>query len=279
MTEARLLALAAAGAGVFGAWDLLNVIERARLSAWLAQAVAPLARAAREGREPSAAERRRLAVLAAGALLAAGWIVAGWAAGAAATVAAPLLAGAVVRVRRRRYVEAVRAGAAPTARALAAALAGGRSVRGAVAEAAAEARGPAGHELRVAAAALAVGEPTEPVLERLRSRAGGGPWDTLIAALLLQRDAGGDLAALLRGLAASLEDATRAERDARAATAQSRMTAWIVCGLPLLAAALAELGSPGFVVGLLGNPLSAVLTVLAAMLQAAAVIAIRRLTR
>lgn len=279
MTEARVLAFAAAGAGVLGAWEVLAAVERVRLTGWIRQAVAPLARAAREGREPSPPERRRLVALASGALLAGGWLIGGVAAGALAAAAGPAAAAALIRRRRRRYVASVRAGAPATARATAAALAAGRSVRAAVADAAADVPGPAGHELRAAAAALAVGEATEPVLDRLRARAGGGPWDTLVAALLLQRDAGGDLAALLRGLAASLEESGRAERDARAATAQSRTTAWIVAGLPLLAAAVAELGSPGFLAGLLANPLSVALTGLAVLLQLAAVAAIRRLTR
>lgn len=279
MSEARVLALAAAGAGVLGTWELLAAVERARVTAWLQRALLPLDRAARQGRVPSAPERRRLALLFAAALLAAGWLVSGLLAGLAAAVAGPAVAGAIVKRRRRRYVLAVRAGAAACARAIAAALAAGRSVRGAIADAAADAPGPAGNELRLAAQALAVGEATEPVLERLRARTGGGPWDTLVAALMLQRDAGGDLAALLRGLAASLEASARAERDAHAATAQSRATAWIVGGLPLAAATLAELGSPGFIAGLLSTPISALLAGMAALLQAAAILWIRRLTR
>ena len=279
MSEARVLAFSAAAAGVFGAWDVLGAVEGARITAWLQRALAPLRSAGAEGREPSAPERRRLALLAATALLAGGWLLAGPLAGALLAVAGPALSGMVVRTRRRRYARAVRAGAAEAARAMAAALAAGRSVRAAVGEAAADVGGPAGHELRAAAHALSVGEATEPVLDRLRRRAGGGPWDTLVAALLLQRDAGGDLAGLLRGVAASLEEAARAERDAHAATAQSRATAWIVAGLPAAAAALAELGSPGFIIGLLGNPLSAALTLCALLLQVAALVAIRRLTR
>ena len=81
--------------------------------------------------------------------------------------------------------------------------------------------------------------------------------------MLLQRDAGGDLAGLLRELAASGEAADRAERDARAATAQARFTAWLVVGLPFAGALLTELAAPGFAAALLANPISAWLAVLA----------------
>ena len=80
------------------------------------------------------------------------------------------------------------------------------------------------------------------MLERLRRRASGPAWDTLVAGILLQRDAGGDLAALLRELAGSLEAAARVEADARAATAQARFTARLVLGLPVGAAAAGRAG-------------------------------------
>jgi len=150
-------------------------------------------------------------------------------------------------------------------------------VRGAIAAAAAGVPGPAGHELGRAARALALGEPAAAVLERLRRRAAGPAWDTLVAGILLQRDAGGDLAGLLRDLAASLEAAARADADARAATAQARFTARLVLGLPLGAALLAELASPGFAASLLAEPAPAALVAAAAGLQVLAVLAIRRL--
>ena len=70
-------------------------------------------------------------------------------------------------------------------------------------------------------------------------------WDAMVAGILLQRDAGGDLPALLRDLARALEAAARQDRDAIAATAQARFTARIVLVLPVGAALLAELAQPG----------------------------------
>ena len=249
------------------------------MAAALVRIVEPVLRAGREGREPSAPERRRLALLSAGTLLAAGWLVGGIPVAVVAAVSGPAAALAIVRARRRRYAVELAAGAPDAARALADALAAGHSVHGALAVAAAGTRGPAGEELRRAARAVALGDPAEVALERLRARAGSRAWDAIVAGILLQRDAGGDLAALLRGLAHSLDSAARAEREARAATAQARLTARIVLGLPLGAAVLAELGSPGLLASRLADPLPATLIALAAALQATAALAIRRLTR
>jgi tight adherence protein B len=274
-----LLAFSAAAAGVLGAWEGLAVVERSRVVAGLARIVEPVARAGREGREPSRPERLRLALLAAGVLMAAGWLAGGPAAAALAAVSGPAAAFAVVRARRRRYAAELRRGAPEVARALADALAAGHSVRGAVAAAAAGVPGPAGRELRRAARSLAFGDPTEAVLERLRVRAGSAAWDTMVAGILLQRDAGGDLASLLRELAGSLDAAARAEHDGHAATAQARFTARLVLLLPAGAAVLAELASPGLLAARLSQPLPGALMLVAATLQLTAMVAIRRLTR
>jgi tight adherence protein B len=278
VTAAAVLAFGAGVAGTAGAWELLGAVEGTRVSPVLARLVEPLARAGREGREPTAPERRRLGLLAACALLAAGWLLGGIVLAVVAATAGPALAVALVRARSRRYAAALRRGAPEEARALADALASGHSVRGAIAAAGSTVPGPAGHELGRAAHALALGEPWSEVLERLRRRASGPAWDTLVAAILLQRDAGGDLAALLRGLAASLEAAARVEADARTATAQARFTARLVLGLPVAATVLVELAAPGFVASLLAEPLPAALVATAACLQLLAVLAIRRLT-
>jgi tight adherence protein B len=279
VSRAVLLAFAAGAAGLLGAWEALAAVERSQVAAGLGRALEPLVRAGREGRAPTGPERRRLALLATGALAAAGWLLGGPALGALAAITGPALAVAAVRARRRRYAAELRSGAAGAARALADAIAAGHSVRGAIVAAAEGMTGAAGNELRAAARAAALGDPTPEILERLRRRAATPAWDAIVAGILLQRDAGGDLAGLLRDQAAALEAADRIEREARTATAQARFTARLVLLLPVGAAALAELASPGLIAGLLAHPLSVWLAGMAAALQAIAVLAVARLAR
>jgi tight adherence protein B len=279
VSRAAWLAAGAAGAGVVGAWEALAAVERTRVAAFAARVLEPISRAGREGRAPTAPELRRLWAVAAGALLAAGWLLGGVALGALAALAGPAAVVLVVRARRRRWREELRRAAPACARTMADALGAGRSIRTAIGDAAASAEGAAAHELRAAARAFELGEPTDAVLVRLQLRARSHAWNTLTAAVLLQREAGGDLAGLLRELATSGEAAERATRDARAATAQARFTAWLVLGLPLAAAVAAELAAPGFAASLLANPLSAWLAGLAVVLQLAALLCISRLAR
>lgn len=275
--SAQALAFAGACAAVLGAWEALGAAARAGAADRLRRVVAPLRRA--DGRGPTRPERLRLAALAVASAASGGWLVGGTALALLAAAGAPAAITVAARWRAARWSAALEDQAAEVARALADAVAAGHAVRGALAAAAPGLDGAAGRELRLAARALALGDRTEAVLERLRRRAGSRAWDTLVAALLLQRDAGGDLVGLLRRLAGALEAAERARRDARTATAQARFSAWLVAGMPLAAAAVAELASPGLMLGLLAHPVSLPLVVVAALLQGAGLLAIRRLAR
>jgi tight adherence protein B len=236
-------------------------------------------RVGREGRDPGAIERRRL--LGAGALvaLAGGWIVAGPLAGLALGAAGPWSAARLLRVRREHYRRRVDAGADAVAIGLADALAAGHSLRGAVLECARAIDGQTGHELRRTAAELAAGARTDAALDSLRARTGSRRLGTIVAACLVQRGAGGDLARLLRECAAGFADQARLEDEVRAATAQARFTGLVVVLLPLGGALLAELASPGFAAGLASSFLTAWLVGLALAMQVAAAFLIRRLGR
>ena len=212
---------------------------------------------------PTIAERRRLAVLAAVALAAAGWLVGGR---AVAVVAGDRRAGrrdALLRARRHRFRAALAASAPAVARALADALSAGHAVRGALDVVAASVPGAAGHELGRPPARCGSARGPRRCSSACAAAPARPPGTRWSPGILLQRDAGGDLPGLLRDLADALEAAARQDRDAIAATAQARFTARIVLALPVGAAVLAELAQPGLLAGLLTNPVCAWLTCLA----------------
>jgi len=281
LTSAVVLAFVAGVCSVPAAWEALAALERVRPVALVGRLLAPFGAARRSGREATPPERRRLALLGALVLLGAGWLVSGPLGALALAAAGPALVAKVLAVRRRRWRLELGEGAPAAARALADALAGGHSVRGALLEAGHRGgvAGAAGVELRAAAVALGLGEPTETVLARVADRAGDPGWDTLVAAVLLQREAGGDLAGLLRGVAAQLEAAARSAGEARAVTAQARFTALVVTLMPVAGLALAELAGPGFLVSLASTPLTAALAAGGLVLQGAALLLVRRLAR
>jgi tight adherence protein B len=275
------LAFVAAAAAALAALDLLaGVAPRApRAARGVTRLADAVVRVGREGRAPGAAERRRLLAAGGVAALAVGALAAGPLAGAALGAAGPLLAARVLRARRERYRAAVDAGVAAMAIAVADAIGGGHSLRGALTEAAVSLEGAAGHELRRVAAELAAGARTDDALAAMRERARSARLDTFVAACLLQRRAGGDLAGLLRQCARAFEDEARLRDEIRAATAQARFTGLLVVLLPLGGALLAELASPGWFAGLWRSFLTAWLVGIALALQLGAALLIRRIGR
>jgi tight adherence protein B len=280
---ATLAAFAAGCLGAIAAADgavVALAAARVRVPGALRRAAAlvdALVHAGREGRDPDSGERRRLLLAGGAVALGAGWLLVGPAAGLASAAAAPWGVGRLLRARRARYRGLVDGGAGELAIALADALAAGHSLRGALAESARSVGGATGRELRRTVAELTAGARTDAALADLRARTGSRRLGAVVAACLVQRGAGGDLARLLREQAQGFADQGQLEDEVRAATAQARFTGLVVVLLPLGGALLAELASPGFVGGLVGSPLTGWLVGLALVLQVVAAVAIRRL--
>ena len=278
-TLAIPILLAAAAGGTAAVAIREAVVASPALGRWLAAAVEPLRRAGREGYTPTDAERRRLAGLGTGVLLAAGLLVAGPGAATFLALAGPGAVAWALAARRTRYRRAVERGLPQIATAVADALAGGRSTRAALASAASSVEGPPATELARLRADLELGSSTAAALTALQERLHSARVDSFGAALLSQQLGGGDLAGLLRRLAASSAERDRVAADARSATAQARFTGLLVVAMPTGAALFAELIEPGFVRALLSNGGSAALLAIAGALQLAGFGAIRRLSR
>jgi tight adherence protein B len=246
---------------------------------WLRLALEPLRRAGREGYAPSTLERRRLAALGAAAAVLAGWLLAGLTLALPLSVAGPALAGWAISSRRRRYRTAVERSLPEVATAIADSLTAGRSLRASLPAAAASLDGPAAAELARLGAELDLGAPTAEAIEGWRRRMHSERVDAFSGALLSQRLAGGDLAGLLRRFAAGAAERDRVAEDAKSATAQARFTGLLVVAMPSGGALFAELIQPGFIGKLLGSPAAAALLALAAALQLAGFVAIKRLSR
>jgi tight adherence protein B len=249
------------------------------VASWTRGALEPLLLAGREGYAPNQIERRRLALLAAISALVAGWFVAGPEVALPLAVAGPALAAAAVTRRRGRYRAAVERALPDVGIAVADSLTGGRSLRASLCAADASLDGPAAVELARLRAELELGAPTADAIGAWRRRMRSKRVDAFAAAVLSQRLAGGDLAGLLRRFAAGAADRDRVADEARTATAQARFTGLLVVAMPTGAALFAELLSPGFIGGLLSEPIAAVFLFMAAALQLTGFVAIRFLAR
>ncbi len=251
----------------------------AALAGWVRITVEPLKRARLEGYLPSSTERRRISILAGMAAVVTGLLLGGPVVAMALAFLAPLLAGVLVRRGRRRYRLAVEKAVPDTARAIADSLSAGHSPRGALAATAVALEGPAGVEFNRLRHELELGRPTDEAVAALALRLRSERMDAFAAALVSQRLAGGDLAALLRRFAEGAAERDRIAEDARSATAQARFTGYLVVAMPGGAALFAEMLRPGLFASLLGSPAALVVVGVSISMQAGGFLAISKLAR
>jgi tight adherence protein B len=158
-------------------------------------------------------------------------------------------------------------------------LRAGRSAAGAVAAAAGQLGDPLGPLLERASAEVALGDPVDSALERMAARAGSAELDVMVTAIVVGRQAGGDLAAALARLAEAMTDRARLRRELRGATAQARFTCGVVLALPAAAAGAVSLVEPSFLAVLVAGPPGWAVLGLSGTLLGTGVLAVRRIAR
>ena len=274
-----LIALAALAGGLVAVAIRETILSAPRVAVWMRDSISPLSRVGREGYVPTAEEQRRLALVGSGAIAAMAVLLTGLGPLAVAAAAGPWCVGTMLARRREAYRRAIERSVPDVATAIADAISGGHSMRGALAAAAESLEGPSGAELARVAADLELGAPTAHALGAMRGRLRSERIDSLSTALLSQQVAGGDVAALMRRLAAAAAERDRVDDEARAATTQARFTGLLVVAMPAGAALFAELLQPGFISRVLAEPASAAMLIAAAGLQMMGFALIRRLGR
>ncbi|MBJ7348310.1 MAG: type II secretion system F family protein [Thermoleophilaceae bacterium] len=184
-----------------------------------------------------------------------------------------------LRLRSVRHRAALDGSARDLALALATALAAGQSIRAAVIASCSTVEGPIEEYLRKAARELQLGGELDVVLTTFANDTQSSRISMLIGALNLQRRSGGDLAGLLYELAAAFRQRDHSQRDARTATAQARMTAWIVIAVPLAVALMAELFHHGALTGVFVVAPATILLVVSLSLYVSGALWVWRLAR
>jgi len=208
-----------------------------------------------------------------------GWLLSGVVLAAVCGIGTPFAVRIMARLhasRRRRLIDAT---AWDLATCLANAIRSGQSVQRALILSAERIDGPLCSELRTLALDLQMGVALTPALTGLRVRADSDRVGMIVAAIELQRRAGGDLADLLQRFADSFRARREAEQTARSATSQARFTGWIVIALPIGVILLVELARPGFLMAALSAPVALLLLAAGGLMHLIGSVAILRVAR
>jgi tight adherence protein B len=191
----------------------------------------------------------------------AGWGIAHWRARRSSRVPAV--------VAQERFADAIAS--------LGAAVRSGASLPQALEYAATEAESPVRYPLEALVGDLRLGVPIEQALDRWRDAWDGAEVDLVVGALELHRRSGGDLPAVLDEVIASVRDRVSIAREVRTLTAQARLSAWILCLLPVGFFGFLWVAARSDVQGALGTPIGIVCIALGLILEGCAVLWIRSL--
>jgi tight adherence protein B len=100
-----------------------------------------------------------------------------------------------------------------------------------------------------------------------------------ITAIMIQRETGGNLAEVLEKVAYTIRERFRILEDLRTLTTSSRMSAWILCGLPLFIALAVTFMNPDYMSVLWHDSRGHKLMAVAIALQITGMLVIRKILR
>ncbi len=98
-----------------------------------------------------------------------------------------------------------------------------------------------------------------------------------ITAVLIQRETGGNLAEILEKVSYTIRDRFRIMEDLKTLTTSSRMSAWILCGLPMFIAVAVTAINPDYMSVMWSDPRGHKLIAVALFLQVSGMLCVRKI--
>jgi len=158
-------------------------------------------------------------------------------------------------------------------------LRAGQALASTVETVAKEAGDPLASEFRRAAVEQSFGLPFRDTMLNLRARTPVADLQFLVAAILVQKETGGNLAQILDKTSRMIRERMRVAGEMRIRTAQARITGWALCLLPFAMFIGMNFLHPGYGRVLFENPVGQKMLTYAAVLMAIGIFIIRRIVR
>jgi tight adherence protein B len=100
-----------------------------------------------------------------------------------------------------------------------------------------------------------------------------------ITAIMIQRETGGNLAEILEKVGYTIRERFRILEDLKTLTTSSRMSAWILCALPVFVAVVVTFMNPDYMSILWNDPRGHKLLLAAAVMQVSGMLIIRKILK
>ena len=138
---------------------------------------------------------------------------------------------------------------------------------------------PVGKEFRRVSEEQNLGLPLRDALLNLAERVPLPDVRFLVAAMLIQRETGGNLVEVLDKTTSLLRDRIRLQGEVRIYTAQGRLTGWILCLLPVFLFFALTAINPNYTAPLLNEPAGQHLLIAGSVLMLLGILAIRKIVQ
>lgn len=138
---------------------------------------------------------------------------------------------------------------------------------------------PVGKEFRRVSEEQNLGLPLRDALLNLADRVPMPDVRFLVAAMLIQRETGGNLVEVLDKTTSLLRDRIRLQGEVRIYTAQGRLTGWILCLLPVFLFFALTAINPNYTAPLLNEPAGQHLLIAGSVLMLLGILAIRKIVQ
>ncbi len=179
-----------------------------------------------------------------------------FASGLAGAVVFSFLPNLYLTIQARRRVKAFNNQLGDTITMMANALRGGYSFMQTLDMVSREAPAPMSSEFRRVVQEVGLGRSTEEALQNLLRRMPSDDLDLLITAVNIQMEVGGNLAQILDTIGHTIRERVRIKGEIQTLTAQGRISAWVITGLPVGLAIFISMVNPDYMAPLftLGMP-------------------------
>jgi tight adherence protein B len=148
--------------------------------------------------------------------------------------------------RRKKFEDSL----ADTLQLMAGSLSAGYSLPQAADSVVREGQDPISTEFNRALVETRLGVPVEDALETVADRMRSKDWAWVVMAIRIQREVGGNLAELLVTVATTLRERARLRRQVQTLSAEGRLSAWILGGLPVVFTLYLLVSRPSYILTL-----------------------------
>ena len=142
-----------------------------------------------------------------------------------------------------------------------------------------EMTGPIAEEFSLLQKEINLGLTTEKAFENLAARVLSDDLELIIIAVMIQRQVGGNLAEVLDNISSTIRDRVKIKGDIKIATAQGRMSGWVISLLPVVLGVLLYIIDPEHIGVLFTNPLGILILVISVLMESIGIFFINRIIK